>query len=196
MARQQVAGCFVVLQEPHEDFGFSGPALASSARPSASSASAVMRALSLVQAWSRPRTLSCAARAVSPRASASVGWPMRGVDQTDWNARDWRFDARCQALFPIDGDVPDDNPEYLARPQGSRLHLSHPYRTFARTTEAAGACYRVNAKGTKPNAAPPLGAGPHVSRQAKRRVTRRNPTAPGGLGGALKIAAKARRCCS
>src|SRR5262245_58593179 len=35
-------------------------AFASTVRPSASSASAVTLALSLVQAWSRPRTLSCA----------------------------------------------------------------------------------------------------------------------------------------
>jgi hypothetical protein len=47
------------------------------ARPSASSASAVTRALSLVQAWSRPRTLSWATSAVSLRASASIGTPMR-----------------------------------------------------------------------------------------------------------------------
>ena len=70
---------------PHEDFGFSGcvspyrsrSAFASSVRPNASSASVATRALCLVQAWSRPSTLSRAVRAVSPKVSASLARPMR-----------------------------------------------------------------------------------------------------------------------
>src|SRR5262249_30917649 len=52
-------------------------AFASSVRPSASSASAVTRALSLVPDWSRPQTLSWFGRAVLPRGSAPHRRPLR-----------------------------------------------------------------------------------------------------------------------
>jgi len=86
------AECAATWMEAHEGSGFSGcvtpyrsrSAFASLVRPSAASASAVTQVPSVVQAWSRPRAFSWAAKAVSPRARASVGSSRRSSRRDRW----------------------------------------------------------------------------------------------------------------